>query len=168
MKYNEVIFFNLLVCPNITLNETTGVISSPFYPRFYPDNQACSWTLTAELGKHIRLIIEPFNIQQCGSFGVCACDYLQVQNGFTADGATNRRICGVESSITYFSFGDSLTVLFVSDGSRSKQYDGFRASYSQVNSTPSCKYTNVCKDFDRAHGKCFFSVIGRILYWSSS
>ena len=139
------------MCPNTTLNDTTGVISTPFYPRFYPDNQACRWTLTAEPGKHIQLSFDFFNIQQCGPLGACTCDYFEVQNGFSADGAASGRKCGAEGSITYYSIAESLTVLFVSDSSGTKQYDGFRATYSQVNSTPSCKYKNVREDiFNRA------------------
>ena len=125
---------NFSVCPNITLTETSGVISSPFYPRKYPDNQACRWQLKAIAGKYIRLIIESIKIQQCGPIGACTCDYLEVQNGLSADGtAASGRTCGDQGSMTFNSIGESLTVLFVSDGTATKQFDGFRATYSQIN-----------------------------------
>ncbi|XP_078352256.1 mucin-like protein, partial [Oculina patagonica] len=118
------------LCPNTTLNETTGVISTPFYPRLYPDNQACQWTLTAEPGKRIRLVTGFFNIQQCGPPGACTCDFFEVQNAI-ADRNTSERICGAQDSITFVSITESMTVLFVSDSTRTKQYDGFMATYSQ-------------------------------------
>ena len=131
------LFFS--VCPNITLTEPSGAISSPFYPRLYPDNQACRWHLTAPAGEHIRLFFESINIQQCGAQGECTCDYVEIQNGLTAAGASSGRICGVlVGDGTYYSIGESLTVLFVSDASASKSFDGFRATFTHVNSTP-CK-----------------------------
>ena len=121
------------VCPNMTtLNETSGVITSPFYPRNYPDNQRCSWQITASKGNYVVLIIEDMYIQSCGQ--TCSCDYLQVQNGFSSDGCNGKRRCG-SHSVIYYSMSESLTVLFVSDGSSSKDYRGFKATYIQVNHT---------------------------------
>ena len=128
------------MCPNLTiLNETSGVISSPFYPRNYPDNQACSWQITASKAKRIQLVIEYTYIQSCGSS--CTCDYLVIQNGaISGDNVEGGRICGSYSGKRkYYSFSESLTVLFVSDRSSSKSYRGFRATYSQVNYTASGK-----------------------------
>ena len=42
------IFFT--VCPNMTtLNEISGIIISPFYPRNYFNNQSCSWDFRARI-----------------------------------------------------------------------------------------------------------------------
>ena len=133
-------FFGLLVsvCPrNITLTETSGVITSPFYPRKYPDNQNCSWQITARQGNRVKLESDMgLQIQQCGSKNACTCDYLQVQNGFTADPDSNGKICGAPGeTITYYSILEILKVLFVSDDTQSKQYDGFSATYTQLSYT---------------------------------
>ena len=73
------------VCPKLAnLNETSGVITSPFYPRNYPANQTCSWQITASKGNHVVLIIEYMDIQQCGMS--CTCDHLEIQNGSSFDG----------------------------------------------------------------------------------
>lgn len=130
----RLICFPFSVCPgSITLTETSGVITSPFFPRNYPDNQSCSWQITARQGNRVKLEIEnSLNIQQCGG-AACTCDYLQVQNGFSDDPNVNERICGVPGSKTYYSTHESLKVLFVSDDGGSKRYDGFSATYTQVN-----------------------------------
>ena len=117
-----------------TLNETSGVITSPFYPRYYPDNQECRWQITASKGKRVVMIIEYMSIQSCGQ--ACTCDYLEVQNGLSSDGYNNRRRCGYRR-VGYYSMFDSLAVLFVSDGSYSKRYPGFKATYIQANQTAS-------------------------------
>ena len=81
------------------------------------------------------MIIEDMYIQSCGQ--TCTCDYLEVQNGLSSDGYNNGRRCGYGRSVRYYSMFDSLTVLFVSDGSSSKNYPGFKATYFQANHTAS-------------------------------
>ena len=41
-----------------TLNEISGVITSPFYPRHYPTNQRGSWEIRARKGKRILFTVE--------------------------------------------------------------------------------------------------------------
>ena len=157
------------MCPKLAiLNKTSGVITSPFYPRNYPDYQRCSWQITASKGNHVVLIIEYTYIQQCG---VCTCDHLEIQNGSSFDGLyqiNGRRLChyydynyysnydyyyytyyyncyhpSYYSYWSYFyychwpliflSYRESLKVLFLSDGSFTKAYPGFKATYVQVN-----------------------------------
>ena len=128
-------FSFLSVCPNMTtLNETSGVITSPFYPRYYPDYQKCRWQITASKGNHVVMIIEDMYIQRCGQ--TCTCDYLKVQNGLSSDGYNDGRRCGY-STVIYYSISESLTVLFVSDGSYWRGYRGFKATYIQANHTSS-------------------------------
>ncbi|KAL9973059.1 hypothetical protein ACROYT_G019468 [Oculina patagonica] len=128
-----------LLCPRgITLTKASGVITSPYYPRLYPDNQNCSWQITAPQGNRVKLEIAiTLNIQQCGLQPDCTCDYLQVQNGFSADHNGDDRICGAPGETkTYYSTHESLKVLFVSDVTGSKQYDGFEATYTQLTYSP--------------------------------
>ena len=123
--------FYLTVCSNLTtLNDASGVIASPFYPRGYPNYQACHWQITASKGSHVVMAIEDMSIQNCGQ--TCACDYLKVQGGFYSDGYIGERRCGSYSA-RYYSMSENLTVLFVSDGSYRKRYRGFKATYLQLN-----------------------------------
>ena len=73
------------------------------------------------------MMIEDMGIQRCGQ--KCTCDYLKVQNGLFSDGHNDGRTCGYRRSVRYHSKSKSLTVLFVSDGSHSKYYRGFKAIY---------------------------------------
>ena len=125
--------FRLSVCPNLTtLNDTSGVITSPFYPRHYPKNQRCSWQITASKGKHIVLDIEYLDIEDCGA---CSCNYLEIEYGLSSDGVSAGRKCGhMSHRLAYYSFRESLKVLFVSNGTN-RWYSGFRATYTQVNHT---------------------------------
>jgi len=125
--------FRLSVCPNLTtLNDTSGVITSPFYPRRYPSNQRCSWQITASKGKRVVLVIEYMSIKNCGG---CSCDYLEIEYGLSSDGVSAGRRCGYKyGRLAYFSLRESLKVLFVSNGNN-RWYRGFRATYTQVNHT---------------------------------
>ena len=124
-------FFNA-VCPSLlTLNNTSGVITSPFYPRPYPTNQTCSWQITASEENYFVLIIEDMFIQQCGA--TCTCDYLEIQNGLSSDGVSSKRRCGYLDNVIFYVYHDMLKVQFVSD--RAGSYHGFKATYTQVNYT---------------------------------
>ena len=144
------------VCPSMaTLNETSGVLTSPYYPRSCPSSRSCSWKITASKGERIVFVIKDIHIRNCGSS--CTCDYLQIQNGLSSDGISGRRRCrsSKDRGIVYHSTKDVLSVTFVSDSSNHWWYRGFKATYVKV------KYDAVTA------GK-FFSPRGRCLCsWSS-
>ena len=126
-------FILLVACPNKeTLNETSGVLTSPYYPRSYPSSANCSWKITASKGERIVLVIEDIFIWGCGSS--CTCDYLQIQNGSSSDGMSGRRRCRYynDRGIVYYSTKDVLKVTFVSDSHSYSWYRGFKASYIKV------------------------------------
>ena len=113
-----------------TLNETSGVLTSPYFPRNYPYNEKCSWKITASKGERVVLVIEDISIEGCGS--LCTCDYLQIQNGSSSDGISGRRRCRYKDrGIVYYSVKDILRVTFVSDGTYIR-YRGFKATYIKV------------------------------------
>ena len=123
----------LAVCPNMaTLNETSGVLTSPYYPKRYSPNENCSWKITASKGERIVLVIEDLNIRSCGSS--CTCDYLEIQNGSSTDGISGRRRCRYykDRGIVYHSAKDVLRVTFVSDSDTYRGYRGFRAIYTKA------------------------------------
>ena len=120
------------VCSNMaTLTETSGVLTSPYYPRTYPISTNCSWKITASKGERIVLVIEDIYIRTCGSS--CTCDYLEIQNGLSSDGISGRRRCRYKDrGIVYHSVKDVLRVTFVSNSSTYRRYRGFKATYIQV------------------------------------
>ena len=120
------------VCPNMaTLNETSGVLTSPYYPRTYPSSKNCSWKITASEGERIVLVLEDINIRSCGSS--CTCDYLKIENGSSSDGISGRRRCRnyQDRGIVYHSTKDVLWVTFVTD-SRPSWGRGFKATYIKL------------------------------------
>ena len=125
-------FILLAVCPNMaTLNEPSGVLTSPYYPRRYLSNEKCSWKITASKGERIAFLIKDISIRKCGAS--CTCDYLEIQNGSSSDGISDRRRCGYkDSGIVYHSVKDVLRVTFVSDSGTDPQYRGFKATYIKV------------------------------------
>ena len=131
-------------CPDMTtLNaEKPGVITSPYYPRSYPKYQRCGWQITASKGKRVKLVVNPENsmrLGKCRRWGSYLCDYLEIQDGSSsANGTQCDRISHLSGSVTYYSFHESLKVLFVSgDGvqDRYSNISGFKATYTQVNYT---------------------------------
>ena len=115
-----------------TLNETSGVLTSPYYPRSYPSNLKCSWKIIASKGERILLFIEDTDIAPCGSS--CTCDYLKIQNGSSSDGISSRRRCSYykDRGIVYHSVKDVLRVTFVSESGAYRWYRGFKATYMKV------------------------------------
>ena len=115
-----------------TLNETSGVLTSPYYPRPYPSNEKCRWTIIASKGERIVLVIEEIDIRNCGSS--CTCDYLEIQNGSSSDGISGRRRCRYynDRGTVYHSAKDVLRVTFVSISGTHWGYRGFKATYIKV------------------------------------
>ena len=115
-----------------TLNETSGVLTSPYYPRRYPSSEKCSWKIIAGKGERIVLLIKDISIRQCGAS--CRCDYLEIQNGSSSDGIAGRRRCRYwkDRGIVYHPAKDVLRVTFVSNGTTYWRYRGFKATYIKV------------------------------------
>ena len=131
------------MCPSgINLTDMSGVITSPFYPRRYPDNQNCFWEISASKGNFVKLDITDMQIHYCGAEGVCACDYLEILGGFLGSsltpGAASGKLC-VDDRFTpqlYYSTNERLRVRFSSDFRSPKQHRGFTATYTMLNFTP--------------------------------
>ena len=120
-----------------TLNEISGTITSPFYPRHgYLDNQSCSWEIRARKGKRILFTIEDIDFYWTYGGGLsCLGSYFEVQGGSISgyDGP-KWRLCSylLIGNETYHWLKERIKVLFVSDrnigGNRR-----FKISYTQVN-----------------------------------
>ena len=136
--------YSFTVCPNTTtLNEISGVITSPFYPRYYPyQNQSCSWEIRARKGKRIVFTIEYMDYYYywwCTGGWSCFCYYLEIQGGSISgyDGP-KWRLCAppLTANGTYNWFKERIKVLFFS---RTQWGPRFRISYTQVNFSVSGK-----------------------------
>ena len=91
----------------------------------------------------MKLDITDMQIHRCGAEGVCACDYLEIRDGFLGSslspGAASGKLC-VDDRFTpplfYYSTNERLRVRFSSDFISSKQHRGFTATYTMLNYTP--------------------------------
>ena len=120
------------------LNETSGVITSPFFPRRYPNNQDCNWQITANKGNRVKLVIDKsMDIFEC--FLCSSCDSLKIQNAYKDNGAASGTICGKpnpKKDLIYYSVLESLKLQFISDAANEMQSVGFKATYTLLNVTP--------------------------------
>ena len=140
------------MCPSgINLTDMSGVITSLFYPRRYPVDQNCFWEISASKGNFVKLDITDMEIDRCGEEGVCACDYLEILDGFLGSGLTpgaaSGKLC-VNDRFTrkfYFSISERLRVRFFTDASGGNQERGFTATYTMLNYTPpgTCMFITV-------------------------
>ena len=90
----------------------------------------------------MKLDITDMQIHRCGAEGVCACDYLEILDGFLgsglAPGAAGGKLC-IDGSFApqfYYSTNERLRVRFSTDALISKQHRGFTATYTMLNYTP--------------------------------
>ncbi|XP_061400319.1 cubilin homolog [Musca vetustissima] len=102
-----------------------GVIKSPNWPRPYADNMNCTWVITAPLGFKIELKVQNFTLEDD-----CVGDFLEIRNGPTANSPLIGSFCGNKIPSRIPSFGNSLFVRFLSDGST--QGNGFHLTWEQV------------------------------------
>ena len=125
-----------------TLNETSGVITSPFYPRNYFNNQSCSWEIRARKGKRILFTIEDMNFYSwCSKGWSCSCNYLEIQGG-TISGYDGPKwlVCFlITANAAYDWFKERIKVLAVTDSNSIRWSSRFKISYTQVNFSVSGK-----------------------------
>ena len=117
--------FCLTACPSMaTITGSMGVITSPFYPGHYDNNQNCSWKIIASRGERIYLFILDIDIERGTN---CPHDYIEIQNGYFALTGVIGRLCGTSQNSTIVSYQQNLIVRFVTDGSVTRK--GFRLGY---------------------------------------
>ena len=92
------------------------------------------------------------DVFQCG-IERCVCDYLEIQNGYSSDGAASGKKCGRPNKVlTYYSTRDTLKLQFFSDGANAFQSVGFKATYTQLNFMPPGKCSFVGRGGDNSVG----------------
>nr|XP_023697870.1 inactive serine protease PAMR1 [Paramormyrops kingsleyae] len=107
----------------------------------YPTNARCEWTLQVEKDFTIELSFRMISLEFDYS---CRYDYIEVRDG---DGLSSRvigRFCGNERPPPILSSGNSLHILFVSDGY--KNFDGFFATFQESSACSSspCRHDGTC------------------------
>ncbi|XP_039599900.1 inactive serine protease PAMR1 [Polypterus senegalus] len=107
----------------------------------YPTNAHCEWTLNVNPQFTIELRFSMLSLEFDYS---CRYDYVEVRDGDNVDAQVIGRFCGNERPPPIRSTGNSLHVLFVSDGYKS--FDGFHLSFAESSACLSspCLHDGTC------------------------
>uniref|UniRef100_UPI0037E9035E inactive serine protease PAMR1 n=1 Tax=Semicossyphus pulcher TaxID=241346 RepID=UPI0037E9035E len=107
----------------------------------YPNNARCEWTIQVDRPFTIELRFMMLSLEFHHS---CRYDYVEVRDGDSLNSAVIGRFCGNNRPVPLQSSGNSLHILFVSDGY--KNFDGFFATFqenSACSSSP-CLHDGTC------------------------
>ncbi|KAM9754161.1 inactive serine protease PAMR1 [Menidia menidia] len=107
----------------------------------YPNNARCEWTIQVDRPFTIDLRFMMLSLEFHHS---CRYDYVEVRDGDSINSRVIGRFCGSNRPAPVQSSGNSLHILFVSDGY--KNFDGFFATFqenSACSSSP-CLHDGTC------------------------
>ncbi|KAK2842067.1 hypothetical protein Q5P01_012267 [Channa striata] len=107
----------------------------------YPNNARCEWTIQVDPPFTIELRVMMLSLEFHHS---CRYDYVEVRDGDSISSGVIGRFCGNSRPAPIQSSGNSLHILFVSDGY--KNFDGFFATFqenSACSSSP-CLHDGTC------------------------
>ncbi|XP_063159632.1 cubilin [Candoia aspera] len=121
-------------CGSVLEADSVGAaISSPLYPAVYPNNQNCSWIIRAqEPFNHVTLSFTDFEIED--NMYNCSTDYVEIREGDNSDAPLQGRYCGSTMPLPVTSFGNALSISFVSNNATTAK--GFHATFAA--STSAC------------------------------
>ncbi|XP_044305612.1 complement C1r subcomponent isoform X2 [Varanus komodoensis] len=136
-----------------------GEVSSPNYPKPYPNNNITTWDISVPKGYRVKLNFWHFDLEPSEA---CHYDYVKIK----ADKKDLGRYCGqVDSAIgnhpkgrEFLSMGNTMQLLFHSDFSNeengiSVSYKGFQAYYQAVD-LDECTHGNANEDGPRCQHFC--------------
>ena len=108
-----------------TLAKSFGFIISPLYPGYYPNDVTCSWHVTTEENRTIRLHFQSFAIEP---HPTCANDYVEVREGGINWSRTIGKYCGHTYPPVIESSSNTLTIIFRANEAGINT--GFKANYT--------------------------------------
>ncbi|XP_063696850.1 cubilin homolog [Culicoides brevitarsis] len=107
-----------------TFSESSGIITSPYYPKEYPGSADCRYEIEAPLGSAIELDFEDLDMEQNAE---CSYDFIEIFDGHTSIG----KYCGSSKPSRIVSTYNYLTIAFQTDNTMHGR--GFKANYTFVN-----------------------------------
>ncbi|XP_063297839.1 deleted in malignant brain tumors 1 protein-like [Pelobates fuscus] len=123
--------------PNYTcgglLTNPTGLLSSPLYPGYYPNNAYCVWEIRVTPGHQVELTFLQMDLEYANN---CVYDSVTIYDGLPLSSPQLDKIC-TSANHTYISNSNIMGIVFRSDSS--VQGNGFQAVYTSSqrnNSTP--------------------------------
>ena len=76
-----------------TFNTPNGLLNSPLYPDFYPNNAHCIYTISNPNGTPISITFLNMHVEKDDS---CRWDYLEIRDGSSEDAPLFGKVCGNE------------------------------------------------------------------------
>ena len=73
-------------------SDQTGSVISPYFPKLYPHESECIYTISQPNNTYINLTTLTFDVQEADSYG-CA-DYLEIRDGGSWDSPLIGQFCG--------------------------------------------------------------------------
>ncbi|KAJ1184027.1 hypothetical protein NDU88_000837 [Pleurodeles waltl] len=95
-----------------TSTEYNGIVTSPGYPKKYPNSMDCVMAILAPAGYKISLTFTEFDLEP---FPGCDCDYLTITDGSRSTSQLIGKYCGKMRVPDLVSTGNSLLLKFDSD-----------------------------------------------------
>ncbi|CAL8324557.1 unnamed protein product [Merluccius merluccius] len=101
------------------LTGLTGVLTSPYFPGFYPPQTTCVWNIQVPEGHFIKVQFTEFSLADTAGGHATCSDYVEVND---------QRLCGTRDSSTVFTARSTkMAIRFHSDSSHVDS--GFSAKY---------------------------------------
>ncbi|KAF7659780.1 hypothetical protein LDENG_00293110 [Lucifuga dentata] len=107
----------------------------------YPNNARCEWTIQVDRPFTIELRVMMLSLEFHHS---CRYDYVEVRDGDSINSRVIGRFCGNNRPAPIQSSGNTMHILFVSDGY--KNFDGFFATFQESSACSSspCLHDGTC------------------------
>ncbi|XP_066598353.1 cubilin-like [Prorops nasuta] len=150
-----------------TLAGNSRIISSPEFPKQYPNNAECIWEIVAENGFHIGLtFIDRFSLETSNN---CDKDYIEIFNWNISESRNGNwtslgKVCGRNTPAPFNSTSNRMKVVFRSNDA--VQGDGFKAIWEencggvfQVTSEPNFLVSPQFPDYYRPNLYCNYTLI---------
>ncbi|NP_001086316.1 complement C1r L homeolog precursor [Xenopus laevis] len=137
MWHYLVLLLGAVVCSQNSNNSPlSGTITSPNYPKLYPNFNESTWDINVPEGYHVSLNFSVFDIEPSEN---CSCGFVKVM----ADGKELGHFCGPMNSSAhpgnrqFVSQGNQMTIHFQSNFSEEMDggiipYKGFQAFYQAI------------------------------------
>ena len=102
---------------------TSGILTSPYYPSFYLNNMSRRWHLEASIGQRIHITFLFLNIEPDPK---CNNDYVMIQDGATSE--KQFYFCGKTLPAEFKSSSNQLLIVFKSNDKIART--GFKIRYT--------------------------------------
>ncbi|CAL1542077.1 unnamed protein product, partial [Lymnaea stagnalis] len=133
---------------NQTLTNSSGIISSPYYPRTYYYQANCTWLISVEEGNVISLRFDEFNT------GPFLYDYVMFYNGRNTLAKIIGRYSGTLEAVPHIirSDGNTMFINFISDALKYSNELGFNATYFS-HSCRDSMFGDTCSEYCHCNSK---------------